>query len=190
MTDLSDAPDLFEAPEADEERAGYRLRSLSHLTWAVRKLADTRRRRLEIATVAQAEIDRIQTWAAEQDARWARDAAWFESLAVEYALTHRTDHEKSFPTPYGVVKTREKAGAWDVDPDALLPWLAEHRPDLVRRKVSEAPDLPGMRKAFSAERGEVFDRDSGVPVPGVKVGEPTVRVAVDVDLGLHAEDER
>jgi hypothetical protein len=188
---LEDAPDLFDAPEADEDRAGYRLRSLSHLTWAVRRLAILRRRRLDVSTTAQAEIDRVQAWAAREDAKLARDAGWFEAIIAEYALDERARDErrKSIATPYGVVKTRVSAGAWDVDPDALLPWLAEHRPDLLRRKVTEAPDLAAMRRALAVEGGEVFDRDSGVPVPGVKVGEPTVTASVDVDLDLHADDE-
>lgn len=191
MTSLEDAPDLFEAPESDEDRAGYRLRSLSHLTWAMRKLAGIERERLEVSTTAQAEIDRIQDWAAREDARWARDASWFRSLAEEYALTQRAvdPRRKSVETPYGVAKTREQAGAWEFDDAAFLAWASENHEDLVDVKVETRVRKGDAKKVLQVAGNGVVDPVTGEEVPGIKVGDPTVTASVSVDLHLLADDE-
>lgn len=188
MTALEDAPGLFEAP-VEEERAGYRLRSLAHLSWAMGRLAAIQRRRLDVKTTAQAEVDRVRRWEAEEDAREARDAAWFEAIIQAYALDHRDDHRKTFTTPHGVVKTRTVQAPWDIDDGALIPWLRQHRPDLV--KTTEAVRVGDVKRELGrgVEAGLVYDPTTGEPVPGVKVGEPSLTASVEVDLRLHAEDE-
>lgn len=191
---LEDAPDLWEVP-TEEERPGYRLRSLSHATWAARKLRDLRRRRLDIHTTAQAEIDRIQAWAAREDEKLAPDIDWFRSLVEEFALTERRrsgGKVKSVSTPYGGVRTRVTSAPWTVtDKDALMAWLEKHRPDLVRRKPAPDPEfaLGDAKKALTVQDGEVFDPQSGEPIPGLKVGEPGITATAEVDAAVLADEE-
>jgi hypothetical protein len=191
MTDLEDAPDIFDFPAEDDERVGYRLRSLSHLTWAMRKLRDLRLRRLDIHTTAQAEIDRVQRWAADEDEKLTRDADWFRSLIEAYALDLRArdERQKSVTTPYGVVRTRMTGAPWNIDEATFLAWLAEHRPDLV--KTTRAVRLADAKRAFglTVQDGLIHDPASGEAVPGVKVGEPSITASVDIDLDLHADEE-
>lgn len=201
---LEDGADRYDTPEEDE-RTGYRLKSFDHFVWAMRKLRDKRRRKTEVQTTAQAEVDRlmalvqddidiIRDWERKQVGQLGRDIDWFRSLAEEYVLAERerTKNDrrpiKSISTPYGVARTRGTGAPWDIcDEAALLAWLEEHHPELVKTtvKLTEAKKLLGP----TVLDGALYDPETGEQVPGVKVGEPGVTASAETDQGLHAEDE-
>lgn len=188
MTDLeaslSEAPDDWQIPD-DEHRAGYQLESDRHLTWAMRKLRDRQRRRLDIAAVAQYEMDRVSRWAAEQDERLARDVEFFEAIAKDYALRIRArdPRRKSVSCPYGQVTTRETSRPWEVDEGAFLLWLKANRPDLV--KITEKPSLADAKRALVVKGDGVMDPNTGELVDGVTVGLSEVTASVLVDVIEH-----
>jgi len=180
---LSQAPDLCEVPESEEARTAFRVDGIATATWACRKLRDVEVQRAKIRATAQAEIDRIQLWAAAQDDALARDAHWFEGLLTDYALRLRADtggRTKSVSTPYGVVKTRESTVTWDIDQDTVLAWAKTGRPELV--KVVESLRLSDAKKALKVADGLVIDPATGEAVPGVRILPGGLTASVTVDL--------
>ena len=183
VTDLSDAPDLWEVPTG-EEREAFRVDSLGKAVWAARKFRDVQILRREIATVVAAEVERAQAWGAARDESLSRDAAFFERLLGEYALKVRDQsggRQKSVTTPYATIQTRPTGGGWEVDSDAAVSWAKTNRPELVQ--VAEKFLLSDAKRALAAtDGGEVIDPTTGTFVPGIKVKPSTVTAKVTVDL--------
>jgi phage host-nuclease inhibitor protein Gam len=171
---------------------GGEIRHATDLDRALRAIRDRRRRIVEVETRAQAEIDRIRNWVQAETDKPAREAALIEAAVEEWALAQREQGgAKSLSSPYGVVKTRQGQASWDVaDPAALLAWLNEHRPQLVRvTPAVESVDKAALKRVFAVEGGKAFDTEHGVEVPGVKVTDAVVTASVEVDLGLDADRE-
>lgn len=167
------------------------IRHASDLDRAMRSLRDRRRRILEVETRGQAEIDRIRAWVQVETDRPAQEAALLEAAIGGWALEERErGGEKSLSSPYGVVRTRAGQASWDIDPEALLPWLNKHRPQLVRvTPAVESVDKAALKRTFAVEGGRAFDTDRGEELPGVKVTDAVVTASVEVDLGLDADRE-
>lgn len=186
LDDLATAPDFVDLPEGEEERAAFRIDGPHTATWAMRKLRDVQRRRAEIQTTAEREINRVQDWAAREDAKHARDADYFTSLLTVYALAQRAEsggRAKSVTTPYGTVTTRQKRGAWTVDEAAVLAWARVHRPEIV--KVAESLLLGEAKKVLAVEENWVIDPASGEVVDGISVAPDSLTATVSVDLTVE-----
>ena len=168
-------------PSQREDGQPYRIGGLAEATWAMRKLRDIERKRAEIRSIAEEEIDRVQQWATAEDGKFGHEAGYFTALLIDYALRQRAEdpRRKSVSTPHGVVHTRESGGGWTAGPEALE-WARKARPDLVR--VTEAFALADARKALTATEAGVVDPTTGDLVPGVTVAPKTVTASVDVDL--------
>jgi hypothetical protein len=177
--DLTEATDLYEAPEDPEAREAFRITGPGQATWAMRKLRDARAAQADVAAVAQAEIDRIQAWATAEHDRIEHNAGFFEGLLTRWALDLRAadPRSKTVSTPYGAVVTRATRGTWSVDPDAFLGWAKAARPDLVQ--TIEKPRIGDAKKVLAVDGiGGVVDPDTGEQVPGIEVGPDKVTATV------------
>jgi hypothetical protein len=173
-------PGPWHVPDSDEDRATYQVAGAGHAAWAARRLAQVTRKRGEIQAIAEQEIARIEAWATRRDAPLARDAAFFESTLVAYALAVRAadGRRKSVTLPHATVQTRTVGGAWEAAPEALA-WAAESRPDLV--EVTRRFSLSAARRALAVTPDGVVDPTTGDLVPGLTVTPKHVTASVTVD---------
>lgn len=185
-TSLAEAPDTYEVPAEPDARFAYQLQSLEHATWAMRRLRDLQRQRLDVVATATREIDRVSRWAAEQDSRLSHDVEFFESILTAYALDRRAADakQKTLSTPFGEVGTREVAPAVAVeDPAAFIAWAKQERPELV--KVAESVRAADAKKALVVADGKVIDPKTGEVVPGAAVTPGKVTATVRPDVIEH-----
>lgn len=187
---LPDIPDVHEVPEGERERAAWRITSESEAVWAVRKIADARRRRDEVEAIAgklvarlTAEIEQVQEWVREQCAEPDQSAKFFAHHVERFVLGRRDasgGKVKSLSTPYGVVKTVAGRQSWQIDDEeAAVRYLSANRPDLLHRQETVSIPKSALKDGLEVGvDGCVFDPQGGEQVPGVRVvtGEATVKI--------------
>ena len=79
----------------------------------------------------------------------------------------RTKTQESYQLPGGKLVRKQQAPEYLRDEAALLPWLKQNAPELV--KVTETPDWATLRKRLIiAPDGETVATEDGEIVPGVK----------------------
>ena len=148
--------------------------------WCIRKIRE-----------AQAEKQRWRDYYAEQQRKIDQEAdgtiGYFEALLADYFDTvphKRTKTQESYQLPGGKLVRRQQAPEYQRDEAALLPWLKQNAPELV--KVTETPDWATLRKRLIiATDGETVATEDGEIVPGVKaVQRPEVfRVEMKEETG-------
>lgn len=144
----------------------------------MRRLLHLHDRALQVGALAQAEMQRIKTWAEARIVPLgaAREAVE-DQLATLHAMLLELDPKaKTVDTPAGVhgsSKPTEASIEWADEP-MFVEWAREHRPDLVRETF--APDKPAAKKALRvADDEHVIDPATGDIIPGLAVRVP-VRV--------------
>jgi hypothetical protein len=166
-------------PDPDDAPADWEVTGTAR---AARTLARCRLLRAELAEVralAQAEIDRWQTWASAEDARITSRLSWYEAHLEAFAQeARRRDPEngKTVNLPGGRISTKEQAGKWVVDPEAALASAAELRPDLIEWRPRF--DLATAKRTLKVVDGQIHDTRLGVVIEGI-TPEPD-RIAVTI----------
>lgn len=184
---MSVAVDEYESPGdpilglfADRER--FRVDDDAKAAWAMRKARSIIARIREVEAIRDAEIARVNEWAATQIDGMSQDRDYFEGLLVMYARQQREDEgRKSVVTPYGTVKSRAGQPRWQVyEPTDFLAWARDHRPDLIR--VKEEPAVSLIKEVCSALPDGSAVTEDGEQVPGVSVRPAETTYAVEVTL--------
>jgi len=189
-TPTLDDVDLADAPQSPEEWAALDVTDDAILTRLLRWATAIQRRRDRVQALVQPEIDRLEVWAAEQDAPLRERLALVEEAAKRYALDRRAatgDKVKSIATPYGKAATSTAGGGWEIaDADALIKWAQTARPDLVRVPAPEFLLADAKRVLAAVDKaagGDVFDPATGDLVPGLKTVPQEVRAKVTLTDG-------
>lgn len=148
--------------------------------WCIRKIRE-----------AQAEKQRWAEYYREQQRKIDQEAdgtiSYFEALLADYfdSVPHkRTKTQESYQLPGGKLVRRQQAPEYQRDEAALLPWLKENAPALV--KVTEVADWAALKKQLViAPDGETVATEDGDIVPGVKaIQRPDVfRVEIKEETG-------
>jgi len=158
---------------------------LSTANWAVRRVARHRRKLAEVEALVQAERDRLDAYLAEQRQRYEQHVGFLADLLERFHRERLADDptEKTITLPTGVLKARKLPGGLNCDAEAL-PWLQEHRPELVRTRLEV--DLVAAKREFVASDGlgvdgkaHAVDPETGEVVPGVFITPGEVRFTVD-----------
>lgn len=153
-----------------------------------RRRARVAARLRERAASLQAECERLQFWAQQEDARDQREAARLDALlaALLWRERERDPRRKSLSLPYGVtVQARMQPAEWRRDDGALLSWALECAPDFVENR-------PALRWADMKKAATVTDDGravlpDGQPLPGVQVIERGEKITVSVEGGGDGE---
>jgi len=191
MTALSSLSefDPIPAPESDD-RERFRVYDDSAASWAMRKLRAIREKQAEIIKIAEAERERIETWAHDAVSSLAPDEAYFTGLLTDYARRERTESgRKTIDLPHGKIKSRAAQPKYVfTDPAAFIAWAKETgHADLVR--VKEEPDLTAVKAVLRVPQiddwhesaaASVIDPASGEVAPGVEVELRGATYAVEV----------
>lgn len=173
--------------------ARFRVETIGHAEWAMRRLAEAEARLDEINRQANEWVAEIEAWAAREAARPEATAAYFRGLLEEYGRAVRADDPKAATVrlPSGSIEsTARKPAPKIVDPDALVAWAQTNRPDVVETtttyKVPAAvaktlghvvefaggadPEVDGVTRLFVTDDGEA--------IPGIEVEGPRLDVRV------------
>ena len=158
----------------------FRVTDDKSAEWCIRKIRE-----------ARAEKQRWAEYYAEQQRKIDQEAegtiSYFEALLADYfdSVPHkRTKTQESYQLPGGKLVRRQQAPEYQRDEAAMLPWLKENAPALV--KVIEVADWAALKKQLViAPDGETVATEDGEIVPGVKaIQRPDVfRVEIKEETG-------
>jgi hypothetical protein len=169
-----------------QDSQGFSVDSDSKADWALRKLAEARRRLQERQTFVEIELARLQAWQAKLDAEDARLIRYMERLLADYfAQLHaqgRLGRKKSYRLPHGQLTAHQMPTQWAVDEAELLDWAEPL--GLVRvNKTSAWKEIKARLIAAAPQPGAAaIDITTGELVPGVTVKVPAGEV-------FHAKTE-
>lgn len=141
----------------------FRVTDDKSAEWCIRKIRE-----------ARAEKQRWAEYYREQQRKIDQEAdgtiSYFEALLADYfdSVPHkRTKTQESYQLPGGKLVRKQQAPEYQRDDAALLPWLKQNAPALV--KVTESADWAALKKQLViAPDGETVATEDGEIVPGVK----------------------
>ena len=117
--------------------------TLAKAAWAMRKYREAAQRVEINEGLAFSERTRISEWLEGVNKPFLDDMDFFAAHLEGFARKERAEGRKSVSVPDGVVQTRTKQPAFEIDKEAFIAWAKEHKPDLLR--VTYAPDLKSMK---------------------------------------------
>lgn len=174
--DLQDFLDR-EFTDAPEQTGRWRIDSVEKADWAIARLRRHEQRRAAARAAALAMTERITRWLEreEHDVDSRAEGLWQMLREYHRDILEVDPRRKTVRLPSGTLVSR--AGRWRTvveDPDALIAWLKENRPEDWREfiKVSEKVVLAAMAAEFERvekDTGEavVMDPATGEALPGV-----------------------
>lgn len=172
MTDLTehllaDGPDL----EQPEQRERWRIDGDNTATWALRKLAAIQAERDRIKLLHQAEVSRLDAWAADADRALSHDADFFTARLTEYRLEleqANPDLPKTYKLPAGSLARRAgRESTYIGDEAEFIAWATVNCPDALRVTAKVAPLAKWERTTTDGEVRVVSP--DGELVPGVRI---------------------
>ncbi len=170
--------------EDQELKERWKVENLEAANWCLRKLSALKARQQEIDKLAKQEMERILSWQKKQTEGLDRQAEFFTGLLEEY---HRHElaadpKRKTITTPYGEMHLRKQQPEWKFFEDLLMPYLKANRPDLVKEKITYAPDKASIKKYCKVSGNQVFDIITGEVIPGVAVYDRAEAFSVKVEV--------
>lgn len=180
MPELAEEIEQILAP-AHNDKEPFTVDNMEKANWCLLKLAKIRREQHEAQQLAQGQIERIQTWLGEQNAKADKEAERFEEMLRSY---HQRELDanpkaKTISLPHGVLKARLGQPRFEIMADTFLTWAKENRPELIRTK--EEPKKDELKKLAVVNAGKAIDPDTGEAIPGVTVLPAEVKYSVEVD---------
>jgi hypothetical protein len=142
-------PSAFE-PEGEEhqDRERWKITDAASADWALRKLAQARRRIDENGQLFAEELDRLGNWLTDANTPHVNDERYFESLLRNWHEEQLADDpkRKTISLPGGKLEARQNPDSIEItDPDTFFPWALENEPDFVRMKYE--PERSAIKKA-------------------------------------------
>jgi hypothetical protein len=165
---------------------GFTVDNDSKADWALRKLAEARRRLQERRAFVEVELARLQAWQAKLDAEDTRLISYMERLLADYfehlQAQGRLGRKKSYRLPHGQLTAHQVPTHWAVDEEELLAWAEPL--GLVRiNKISAWKEIKARLIASAPQPGApAIDMTTGELVPGVTVKDPAGEI-------FHAKTE-
>lgn len=172
-----------------EAQERFRITNDSQANWALRKIADARKKLARDQETAKAEIERIQQWLKMSESEAARTEERMTALLHEYyAPQFQTDPKtKTYRLPSGKVQWRAQQPQFNRDDTALLAFLkSREMTDFIETK--ETPKWGELKKQIQVVGEHVVVKDgkmAGEIIDGVEVVHrpPTFRVVTEGDDG-------
>ena len=149
---------------------------------ALRKIQVLKKKAAEIERIADAEINRINEWRAEELRKLNDNIAWFEALlyAYHHLELERDPNRKTIKLPYGTLQIRAQQPVFHRDKETLFNWVAKNKPKYL---VPQDPklDWAGLKSALKVAGNVLIDPETGEQVPGVTVEERPPKFSVKVE---------
>lgn len=162
---------------------GFVIDNLDKATWAVRKIAQHRRRRDEAVAAAQAERDRIDAWLVAELDRYDSSTAYLQDLLRRYHQQRISEdnptangwaevkESKTVRTPAGDLVARKAPDRVEVDEAQFVPWALTHAIDLLNPPKPRTPDKRAIKDLAELltimADGTLANAETGEFLPGV-----------------------
>lgn len=203
MTDTSGPPEILEAidapawgPDAEQsatqhDPAGvanlpnrFRIDDTGQADWAMRKLARVAEQQSEVDELAARQIEPIERWRRNEQAKLDRERLFWEALLLEYhrAVLGADSSAKSIRLPHGQLKSRQGQPQWHFVDDEFISWANARGLDALVRVKFEV-DKVNAKEALIVDPDGLVATSDGEIVPGVSVtpGERSFTVEPEVE---------
>lgn len=161
---------------------GFKIDDDQTANWALRKIKQYQEKQKANNELAQAEIEKIESWNKQENEKAQQSIDYFQSLLAQYAMKKREEDPKfkSQKLPNGYIGFRKKQPKWNYQEDVLLETLKKNQlTDFI--KIKEQLDKSSIKKAFDVVNGKVINPDTGEVIEGITVEEQGEDFTVRVD---------
>lgn len=166
--------------ERDDTTEPFRVHDDGAAEWAITRLHEIRAAQREKQQFAQAELDRIAVWLAEEQKPLEAKAAYFVSLLEDYARRQREENDrKTVSLPHGKVATRFTQPKFNINDDLFIPWATENAPHLLRFKAEAS--VTSMREHLLIDGNKVVEPQTGQLVEGVVATAPELSITIKTE---------
>lgn len=138
---------------------GFQVNDLASANWCFRKLHALNEKQNEINDVADAEIQRINSWKESESKGIADQKEFFEGLlTVYYNKQKEVDKKFKLKTPYGSVTQRTTKNIV-YDESTMLSYLKSNHPELIQtvEKFSKTEVKKLIKGNIDMKTGEMLD---------------------------------
>lgn len=171
-----------ELEELEQEEQRFTVETPEQANWALRKIRALQAKINEAKELAQAEVDRIDQWLADETGKAEDSIAFFTGLLEEYhrAEIERDPKAKTIKLPYGQLQMRAQQPDFQRDDKVLIEWAQEADPQFV---VPQPPklDWAGLKKKLIVQGEIAVNTDTGEAMPGIVVEHREPKFSVKVD---------
>mgnify|MGYP001024516208 CR=1 FL=1 len=162
-----------EAGTSEEQRGQFIIDDDQKANWALRKIRQLQEKRKANIQLAEAEIERINTWLKEVNGDLEQSIDYFTGLLEGYhrQVLEQDPKAKTIKLPYGKLKMRAQQPKFVRDDDKLLAWMKKEWPDIhpYYIKITERPDWKDLKDFLEVCGDKMVDPESGLIVEGVEV---------------------
>lgn len=168
--------------QQEQVNEGFKVEDDQQANWCLRKIKDITQQIQNNSELAQAEIEKIESWEQQEKEKLQQSIDYFQGLLAQYAVKKREEDPKfkSQKLPHGRIKFVKQQPKWNYDDNKLLETLKQNNlTDFI--KIKEQPDKAQIKKAFEVAKGKVINPDTGEFVEGITVEEREESFKVEVD---------
>ncbi|ABN53666.1 MAG TPA: hypothetical protein DEF39_11450 [Hungateiclostridium thermocellum] len=172
--------EVYNMPEEKRER--FKVTDKDSANWCLRKIKALKQEIEENKRIADAEIQRIQSWLKEVTEPLERSIQFFESLLIEYHMNIYAEDpsKKTIKLPYGTLKARAQQPEFCRDDEKLVNWLKQNgMTEFV--KVIEKPEWNELKKKVKVIGNSVVYEETGEVIDGITVQERPPKFTVEVE---------
>lgn len=160
----------------------FEVTNNSSANWALRKIKQQQNQQKENNSLAETEIEKINSWADSENEKAQRSIDYFQGLLAYYALKQRESDPKfkKLELPNGKIKFTKQQPKFNYDDDVLINYLKKsERTDLI--KIKESPDRATVKKTFTLQGEKLVDAETGEFVEGVSIEHREDKFSVDTE---------
>ena len=179
-----DISEITAAPAETPAGQQFRIEDKGQASWALRKITTIERGRQESRAAAQAELERIQAWLADEEKRADQSRGYLDFLLEDYHRRQLVENPKAktIKLPHGELQLRGIPPEFirnDVD---ILNWARKNRPKLVSLPQWVRPDPKlnwvELKKVFKVHGVSAIDPETGEIIPGITVIEQPKKFSI------------
>ena len=181
--ELDEIEAITATEETTEERnERFKITDLASMNWALRKLSALESNHDEEANLANAELNRINTWYSKQEATYQGSKQFLEGLVKAFAKEqHVIDPKARFKTPYGAVSFRKQQPKFDYgNEENLVNYLIQNEFTGLYKTVS-TPIKAELKIMFPIVEGKMVNADTGEIIPEITVTEREELVTIKLE---------
>lgn len=159
-----------------EEITKFTVDSLESANWCFRKIRAVDAQIAETNSIADAEINRIETWREKENESAKSSKAYLEMLLREYYIKLKEENPKAkLSTPYGKVSSR-KQKKWNYNNEKeIVNYLTQNGYNNLL-KIKQSIDKANLKKEFK----NGVNSETGELIPGIEItNEESISIKVE-----------
>lgn len=177
--ELSELDNISNLSEEDKKR--FKVTSAATANWVFRKIKYINLKMDEVNSLANEDINRINSWREQSIKQYEDLKEYFEGLIKEHIFEQRkVDKDYKISTPYGKAYIRTSPEKWEYNEEVLIKWLKNNNnKELIN--VKETVDKNNLKKIAAAVKNEVVDINSGEIIEGITVKDGEKQVIITIN---------